>query len=373
MVASSAADEEAGNDTYRVDHMGAIFRDGMSFSGFERNYLGLSLPPGIPPGGRRGAIASPVFLDISGISGADAIGDGRGAVFADFDNDGDADIFQVNLQGRAHHLFRNNIGQDTGFLRVTLRGTRSGTDAFGAVVRVKTAAGVLTKLKAGGAGFLSQNDPRLLFGLGDADRAEWIEVVWPGGNRQRIPGVPAGSSLLVVEDRPETELVDERRFALVDPPTAEDALFARLTIDRGDSVAGLRLVGDEAGMGTVGDLLQPGRRALINIWATWCIPCRKEMPELQRLAPRLAAAGIDLIGVSIDVETRDRVPGFLGSLQIRYPSYFGDAEQVAGLFQDGVLSVPTSLLVDDRGRVVRVFSGWSTQTAAALERLIEPR
>ncbi len=372
MVATSAEVEDAGNDEYRVDHMGAIFRDGMSFSGFERNYVGVSLPGDAAAEGSS-APGGPIYLDISGITGADSIGDGRGAVFADFDNDGDADIFQVDLQGTAHHLYRNNLGQDEGFVRVALRGTDSGTDAFGAVVRVKTSAGILTKVKSGGSGFLSQHDPRLLFGLGADSGAEWIEVAWPGGARQRIVDVAAGSSLLLIEGDPDAVAVEEQSFALAEPLTAEDALFARLTIDRGDSVAGLRIEDAESGAATLADVLKPGRRTLINIWATWCIPCRKEMPELQLLAPRLAEAGIDLIGLSVDVESRDRVPAFLDGLGITYPSYIGDADQVSGLFDDGVLFVPMSLLVDERGGVSRAFSGWSPQTAAALEGLIESR
>src|SRR5215467_3100329 len=99
------------------------------------------------------------FMDISGVSGIDSITDGRAAVFADFDNDGDEDVFLTTIL-----LFRNNVGQDSHWLRILLEGGKeTGRDAYGSVVRVKTSAGTLTKVKAGGSGFLSQNDPRLLF------------------------------------------------------------------------------------------------------------------------------------------------------------------------------------------------------------------
>ena len=181
MVAASEKVEQAGSESYHEDHMGAIFKEGFSFSGYERDLLALNLGDG-------------KFLDISGVSGVDSISDGRGAVFADFDNDGDPDIFLTTAQGEAHYLFRNNIGNENGFLRVALEGTKAGRDAFGAVVRVKSSAGVQTKLKAGGSGYLSQHDPRLLFGLGEDERAEYVEVVWPGGDVQRIEGVPASTS-----------------------------------------------------------------------------------------------------------------------------------------------------------------------------------
>jgi len=208
VVASDAEAEEAGNDDYRVGHMAAIFQEGKSFSGYERNYLGLNL--GAPTafravrtdpssGDRRPAPVSPVYLDISGISGIDSIADGRGAAFADFDNDGDLDIFQVNLQGNAHQLFRNNIGQTGNFVRIVLEGTASGRDAFGAVVRVETSAGTLTKVKAGGSGFLAQHDPRLLFGLGNDTHTGRIEITWPSGTVQHLASLPAGTSLHVVD------------------------------------------------------------------------------------------------------------------------------------------------------------------------------
>ncbi len=182
-MAASERAEPAGGESYHESHMSAIFKEGFSFSGYERDLFAMNLGQG-------------KYLDVSGVSGIDSISDGRGSVFADFDNDGDLDIFLTTAQGEAHYLFRNNVGSDNGFLRVALEGRAGGRDAFGAVVRVKTSAGVLTKLKAGGSGYVSSHDPRLLFGLGGDARAEWVEVVWPGGERQRWEEVPAGAGIL---------------------------------------------------------------------------------------------------------------------------------------------------------------------------------
>jgi thiol-disulfide isomerase/thioredoxin len=362
-VASNAAVEQAGNEEYRDDHMSAIFREGFSFSGFERDSLRLSL------GGES-------FLDISGVSGVDSIGDGRGAAYADFDNDGDFDIFLVSLQGTAHHLFRNNVGQDGGFLRVSLRGTTSGPDAFGAVVRVKTSAGILTKIKAGGSGFLAQHDPRLLFGLGDDEAAEWVEVTWPGGAVQRLGPAAAGASLLVVEETqneaPVSE-VEERRFRLVEPMGAEDTLLARLEIERGAVFPDLPLLDSDGSPARLHELLRPGRRTLVNLWATYCIPCRKEMPELQRLEPALEASGIDLLGLSLDIETGELVPAYLNNLGITYSTYVSTGSGIAELYANGEVFIPLSILLDERGRVSRVLGGWSPETSAALEQLAAGR
>ena len=112
-MAASERLEQAGNQQYQTNHMNAIFRQGFSFSGFERDLVALNL------GGKK-------FLNVSGVSGADSVTDGRGAVFADFDNDGDMDIFLTTLQRQAHLLFRNNVGQDNNFIRIELQGTAGG-------------------------------------------------------------------------------------------------------------------------------------------------------------------------------------------------------------------------------------------------------
>ena len=166
----------------------ALLKKNYSFSGYERDLVVLNL------GGNK-------FLDISGVSGADSLSDGRAAVYADFDDDGDLDIFLRAMHGAAHVYFRNDVGHKNRWLRVSLTGTKSGKDAFGAVVRVKTSHGILTRLKAGGEGFVSQRDPRLLFGLGNDARVEWIEVTWPSGKKQRVGGTNANEHVVITEPR----------------------------------------------------------------------------------------------------------------------------------------------------------------------------
>jgi peroxiredoxin len=357
VVAVSEQVEQAGNDEYQDDHMGAIFKEGFSFSGFERDLVAVNL------GAER-------YLDISGTSGADSISDGRGSVFADFDNDGDLDIFLTAVQREAHFLFRNNVGSENSFLRVDLLGGRSGRDAYGAVVRVKTSAGTLTKVKSGGSGFLSQHDPRLLFGLGDDERAEWVEVTWPGGATLRLEDVPAGSSLRIVEGEEGSERVAEQRFSLVDPLSGADTLLAKLELGLGDSFPDLSLTTLDGENVRLGDLVEPGRRYLVNLWATHCVPCGREMPELQALWPRFREAGIDLLGVSIDIETVDQVPDFVADRGIGYPIYTTEEASIPRIFSREEVLIPISFLLDDRGRVVEVFSGWTERSREAVHALV---
>ena len=337
--------------------MSAIFQQGLSFSGFERDVLGLNME------GKR-------FLDISGVSGVDSISDGRGAIFADFDNDGDLDIFLTTLQGQAHLLFRNNVGQENNFIRVHLEGSKSGRDAFGTVVRAKTSSGILTKIKGGGSGFLSQHDPRVLLGLGRDPTAEWIEIRWPSGTVQRFSDVAAGSTLKIIEEKAELRLLTEKRFQLVDPLSKEEEFFANLNFKRGEAFPDLQLRSLTNEVINLRSLVKPDHRYFVNLWATWCVPCREEMPELQKLYPQFQEAGIEILGVSIDIDTADRVPRFLRDHGILYPAYTAEKSSVSKIFSGEEVVIPMSFLLDGKGKVLEVFTGWSQETEAKIHRLI---
>ena len=249
-MASSAEVEDAGNDEYRVDHMGAIFRDGMSFSGFERDKLYRNRGDG-------------TFADISGLSGIDAVGDGRGAAYGDFDNDGDLDIFLTSLQKQVHHLFRNEAG-DGGFVRLALEGRDSGRDAYGAVARLHTAHGALTRIKDGGSGFVSQSDPRLLFGTGADSTAASLEVTWPSGLVQRFGPLEARTAWRLVEGGA-LEAISEEAFSLPEPAAGDARLLADLALRPGDPFPAVPLAGFDGETSDFAAYRRPGKAYLVNL------------------------------------------------------------------------------------------------------------
>ena len=350
--------EDAGNQNYQNDHMGKIFSEGFSFSGFERDKLYLS------ESGKH-------FVDVSGVSGVDAVGDGRGAAYGDFDNDGDLDIFLTSLQGQVHHLFRNNVGQGHGAVRIALEGRESGRDAFGTEVRLKTAQGVLTKIKAGGSGYVSQSDPRLLFGLGAGEQAEWLEVRWPSGRRQRFAAVPAGASLKLVEGNEALEYVEEQVFALPEPAAGEAVFHAALKRGPGDVFPAVKMIDAQGRQSDFHAYRRPGSKYLINFWATYCVPCRREMPELQQLSKELQAAGVEVIGISLDMGAAgDKVPSFLARMGITYANFTTDASTFDRVFAGEQIFIPLSFIVDGQGRINDVFTGWSPATEKRLRQLI---
>lgn len=342
----------------RVDQNSLINNQGFSFSGYERDPLYLNL------GGKK-------FKDISGVSGIDSITDGRAGVFADFDNDGDLDVFMTTIQGEAHLLFRNNVGQKNKFIRFALEGGKEiGRDAFSSVVRVKTSHGIQTKIKDGGSGFISQHDPRLLFGLGEDERAESVEVTWSNGVVEKFEGnFKAGFSYLLKEGMGKASVLNFKSANLPDPLTKSEAFARSLKIAVGKDFPNVKLNTLNGKTTTINQLRKAGHKMLINVWATWCLPCATEMPELEKLRTRFAANKIDLIGVSVDTEKDADIKGFVKNKRVTYPIFAGGISTIEQLYATDTLSVPMSILIDEKGKIVEIYAGWSAETQKKFEAL----
>lgn len=98
-----------------------------------------------------------------------------------------------------------------------------------------------------------------------------------------------------------------------------------------------------------------GQVVLVNFWATWCPPCRAEMPGLEAVYEAKRAEGFTIVGVSMDEASRAKVEAFLRARGIRYPVAMGSDEAAAAF--GGIASYPTSFLIDRRGRVRYTVEG----------------
>jgi len=122
----------------------------------------------------------------------------RGAAYLDYDGDGDLDIVLTTNNGPGL-LWRNDGGNANGWLRVRLVGTRSNRDGVGARVTVTAGGRSRSQMVKAGSSYCSRSEPIATFGLGKAERAEAIEVVWPGGDTQRIDGADARELITITQ------------------------------------------------------------------------------------------------------------------------------------------------------------------------------
>jgi len=97
-----------------------------------------------------------------------------------------------------------------------------------------------------------------------------------------------------------------------------------------------------------------GRVVLVNFWATWCEPCEREMPAMERLYQALAGEQFELIAVAID-DKEAQVQAFQDRYQLSFPIVLDPSQSVYGAYQ--TMGVPESLLIDREGRIVERYVG----------------
>lgn len=113
-----------------------------------------------------------------------------------------------------------------------------------------------------------------------------------------------------------------------------------------------------------------GKVLVVNFWATWCAPCRKEIPEFIRMQERLKSQGLQFVGIAID--EKDKVAPYMREVGINYPVLVGelDAVEMSRSLGNELGALPFTVVLDRSGKVVHTVLGATSETK--LEPMLKP-
>jgi peroxiredoxin len=116
-----------------------------------------------------------------------------------------------------------------------------------------------------------------------------------------------------------------------------------------------------------------GKVIILNLWATWCGPCRVEMPGMENLYRRYQSQGLEILAVSLDKGSSDKVQTFADEYRLSFPVLLDSDGQVESRYH--TLTIPTTFVIDKKGMVVAKVDGakhWeSEETFKAIEYLLK--
>jgi thiol-disulfide isomerase/thioredoxin len=124
---------------------------------------------------------------------------------------------------------------------------------------------------------------------------------------------------------------------------------------------------------TIGSQQLAGKVVLLNFWATWCGPCKEEMPSLARLQSEFDPKKVRVVTVTTDIHPQG-IKQFLDHLGIRLPVLFDEDQELSRMFM--VRGLPTTILIDQDGHALGRAVGprsWDTQESIALVRRVLDR
>jgi thiol-disulfide isomerase/thioredoxin len=116
-----------------------------------------------------------------------------------------------------------------------------------------------------------------------------------------------------------------------------------------------------------------GKAVLLNLWATWCLPCRQEMPALDKVQAELGGASFEVVAINVDTRDPDKPKAWLQENGIRNLAYYSDSggKLLQVLQRSGhVVGLPTTLLVDAAGCEIAILKGPTDWASADATRLL---
>lgn len=153
-------------------------------------------------------------------------------------------------------------------------------------------------------------------------------------------------------------------------PFSKGQVAAMRTVDEHRVLPDLVFDGPDGKKKTIADFA--GKTLLVNLWATWCVPCREEMPALNALQKDLGSDRFEVVAINIDTGDDEKPKTFLDETKVHDLGFYRDASM--GVFntlkKEGLaFGLPVTLLMDDKGCLISAMNGpaaWDSEDAKAL-------
>ncbi len=338
-----------------------MMRQGSGWSGHERHCVYLNT------GDAR-------FANVSATSGMDFDDDGRGIGLVDWDLDGDLDLWISSRSGPRLRFMRNENASRHQYLSLRVQGRTSNRDGIGARIEVYPAGGTkLVKTVHAGSGFLAQSSKWVHFGLGAAGGVERVVVHWPGGSAEEFRGMKVDGFYRLVQDSGEAvpRTAPQRQLVLEASKTAK-----KKRVDASRAFLGTRVPAPEVRYadfdGKERTLAEfRGKPVLLNLWASWCSPCQRELRDFAEREQQLRGSGLQVVAVSLDGVGGDtqgtpaKARELLAKVDFPFEAGTGNTEMLdmvellhgAMLYPLRPFPIPTSLLIDANGWVAAIYQG----------------
>ncbi len=355
---NQAKTEGAGKEIFR------LVREGVSWSGYEPNTCFLS------------SGASGRFLDISKSSGFAFPDDGRALILTDWDGDGDLDSFISNRNAPQIRFLRNDI-PDAGrnWLSIKLKGSGIvNNDAIGArVTLIMNSQPPISRTLRAGDGFQAQASKQLHFGLGSDASIKSLQIRWPNGELSEYDGLAVDNIYSITYGQDAVKRVAPHRNTW---PTPLPELEKKEPISGASARLNSKLMAptlsytDFSGQTKLIDMSKNDGPVLINLWASWCLPCLVELNDFNKNKEAIENAGLKIIALSVDgIDGQAGNPEKALELKNKMAPYF-EMGMVSEEFltkirvlhdvlfeKRGNLVVPTSILIDSDGKVMGFYEG----------------